>query len=186
MVALRHERLPLRDAGLRLRRRPAHALVSCASAAAVLGAVAACASPGRIEPGEVSFDTAVVWVRQGGDSARALVEVAATSAQHEAGLAGRAALDPGSGMLFRFQPPRSADEGFWMWRTGFPLDIAFIGSDGVIHEILAMEPCVGASQDDCPGYFAEEPYATALEMSRGWFARNGIDVGATVRVEPAN
>jgi uncharacterized protein len=134
---------------------------------------------------EVSFDTAVVWIRQGGDSVRARVEVAATRAQHEVGLAGRTGLDEDSGMLFRFELPRPADEGFWMWRTRFPLDIAFIGSDGLIHEILGMDPCTAARRDDCPGYFAEAPYAAALEMSRGWFARHGMRVGATVRVELA-
>ncbi|HUF75526.1 MAG TPA: DUF192 domain-containing protein [Longimicrobiales bacterium] len=149
-----------------------------------MGAAAGCASAGDTKAVEVAFDTAVVWVRQGPDSVRAVVAVAASRAQHEVGLAGRAALEPESGMLFRFQPPRTAEEGFWMWRTSFPLDIAFIGSNGVIHGILGMDPCTSASQEDCPRYFAEAPYAAALEMSRGWFARHGIEAGATVRVEP--
>jgi hypothetical protein len=86
-------------------------------------------------------------------------------------------------MLFLFDPPRPADEGFWMWQTPIPLDIAFIDADGVILRILGMDPCAAPSQDDCPGYFAEAPYAAALEVSRGWFARSGIGVGASVRVD---
>ena len=183
MVALRHERLPVRHAGVRLRDTPVHR-VAVVAVAAALGATAGCASPRSLDPADVVFDTAVVWVRQGADSVRAVVEVAATRAQHEVGLAGRAALEPDSGMLFRFQPPRSADEGFWMWRTHVPLDIAFIGADGTIHRIVGMDPCTAASQEDCPGYFADSPYSAALEMSRGWFARHGMDVGATARVEP--
>jgi hypothetical protein len=70
-----------------------------------------------------------------------------------------------------------------MWRTSIPLDIAFVGGDGVIHGIEAMDPCTAAVQDDCPGYFADAPYASALEIGRGWLGRNGIGVGATVRVE---
>ena len=184
MVSLGHERLSLRDAGGGLRGSAARALVLGAAAAAASGAVGGCASAGGAAPSAVRFDSAVVWVRQGGDSARALVEVAATRAQHEVGLAGRTGLAAESGMLFRFQPPRSADECFWMWRTRFPLDIAFIGSDGVIHGIVGMDPCTASSQDDCPGYFADAPYAAALEMGRGWFARHGLGVGAAVREEP--
>jgi uncharacterized membrane protein (UPF0127 family) len=86
-------------------------------------------------------------------------------------------------MLFLFDPPRGADEGFWMWRTRMSLDIAFIDGAGVILEILGMDPCRAASQDDCPGYFSAAPYAAALEMSRGWFARRGVGPGASVRVE---
>jgi len=149
---------------------------------AALALVAACAAPGSVVPPDVAFDTAVVWVRQAGDSARAVVELATSRAQHEVGLAGRATLGAESGMLFLFDAPRSEDEGFWMWRTRVPLDIAFIGGDDVIHAIHEMDPCRAASQDDCPGYFAEAPYRAALEMSGGWFARHGLGVGASVRV----
>lgn len=183
MVALGHERLPLRDAGLRLKPRSARRLLVWHLAAAPLCAAAACAGPRAAAPGEVAFDTAVAWVVQGADSARASVELAETRAQHEVGLAGRTTLGPGRGMLFLFDPPRSADEGFWMWRTSVPLDVAFIGADGIIHGIRAMDPCSAPSQDDCPGYFPDAPYASALEMGRGWFSRNGIGVGASVRLE---
>jgi uncharacterized membrane protein (UPF0127 family) len=154
-------------------------------AASALGAWAlyACAVPRGVSPDDVAFDTATVWVRQGTDSARLVVEVAASREQQEAGLAGRASLDPGSGMLFLFGSPRSAEEGFWMWRTNVPLDIAFIDADGVIQGILSMEPCRAAFQDDCPGYFPDSPYVAALEVSRGWFERNGIEVGTLVRWE---
>lgn len=183
MVALGHERLPVRHAGLRLKRGSTHELFGCALTAAALAAAAACAAPRAAAPGEVAFESAVVWIRQGTDSTHATVEVAETRAQHEVGLAGRATLEPASGMLFLFDPPRSADDGFWMWRTGIPLDIAYIGADGVIHGIQSMDPCTAASRDDCPGYFPDAPYTAALEMGRGWFSRSGIRVGAVVRVE---
>lgn len=151
--------------------------------ALALSTLAACAPPGAVSPADVTFDTTAAWLRQGRDSTRLVVEVASSRAQHEVGLAERTSLAPDAGMLFLFDPPRSADEGFWMWRTRVPLDIAFIDVEGVILGILGMEPCAAPSQDDCPGYFAEAPYAAALEMSRGWFARNGIGEGAAVRVE---
>ncbi len=151
--------------------------------ALALAAVSGCAQPGGVSPAAVAFDTATVWLREGADSTRLVVEVAASRAQHELGLAGRTSLAPDSGMLFLFDPPRPADEGFWMWRTPIPLDIAFIDASGAILRILGMDPCAAPSQDDCPGYFAEAPYAAALEVNRGWFARNGIRVGASVRVD---
>jgi hypothetical protein len=151
--------------------------------ALALVTLGACAPPGGISPADVTFDTATVWLRVGADSTGLVVEVAASRAQHEVGLAGRTFLAPDSGMLFLFDPPRPADEGFWMWQTPIPLDIAFIDADGVILRILGMDPCAAPSQDDCPGYFAEAPYAAALEVSRGWFARSGIGVGASVRVD---
>lgn len=156
---------------------------SLQSGVTALIGLAACASPNLLPPADVTFDTVVVWVRQGADSARAVVELAASRPQHEVGLAGRTTLDPESGMLFLFDATREPDEGFWMWRTPVQLDIGFIGSDGVIHGIREMEPCTARSQDDCPRYFAAAPYSAALEMSGGWFARHGVRVGASVRVE---
>jgi len=151
--------------------------------ALALATLGACAPPGGVSPADVTFDTATVWLRVGADSTRLVVEVAASRAQHEVGLAGRTSLAPDVGMLFLFDLPRSADEGFWMWRTAVPLDIAFIDADGAILRVLGMDPCAAPSRDDCPGYFAEAPYAAALEVGRGWFARNGIGVGASVRVD---
>lgn len=143
----------------------------------------ACATPAGFSPADVTFDTATVWLRQGADSASARVEVAATRAQHEVGLADRTSLASESGMLFLFDPPRSADEGFWMWRTRVALDIAFVDAAGAVLSVQAMEPCTAAVQEDCPGYFADAPYAAALEMSSGWFERHAVGPGARLRVE---
>jgi uncharacterized membrane protein (UPF0127 family) len=84
-------------------------------------------------------------------------------------------------MLFVFGEPKGGDDGFWMFDTSFALDIAFIDEGGVVRRILQMEPCpASAREDDCPGYFPEVPYTSALEVKRGWLARNGIAVGARV------
>jgi uncharacterized protein len=182
VVPLRNERVPVGDARIGLK-PPAASGARVPLALAALLATCACAPPGGVAPGGVTFDSATVWVRQGSDSARAAVEVASTRAQHEVGLAGRTTLAPDAGMLFLFDPPRTADEGFWMWRTTVALDIAFIGADGVIQSVQSMEPCAAASRDDCPGYFSEAPYAAALEVSRGWFERHRLGVGASVRVD---
>jgi uncharacterized membrane protein (UPF0127 family) len=150
----------------------------------LLAIAVGCAPAGNATVGRLApFEAAIVWIRHGSDSTRLSVEVARTPAQHEVGLAGRASLEPGAGMLFLFDPPRSPEEGFWMWRTLFPLDLAFIDTEGTIMSIVAMEPCRAPSSDDCPGYFAESTYAAALEVDRGWLSARGVGAGATVRWE---
>lgn len=137
-----------------------------------------------VAPGtEVGFDTARVWVRQGADSAALLVEVARTLPQQALGLMDRPALDPASGMLFVFDEPRSA--GFWMWRTRVALDVAFMDEAGVVQRILTLEPCLDPDQDACPEHRPGVEYSSALEANAGWFARQGLSVGAEVRVEDA-
>ena len=142
----------------------------------------ACASPGANQIPLVVFDTATAWIHQRSASTRLLVEIAASNDQHEVGLAGRLTLAAESGMLFEFDRPRSADDGFWMWRTRVPLDIAFVDEAGVILNIHEMEVCESVDRDSCPAYFSDASYVVAIETNRGWFVRKGIEVGARVTV----
>jgi uncharacterized membrane protein (UPF0127 family) len=54
-----------------------------------------------------------------------------------------------------------------------PLAIGFFSPDGVLSEVIEMEVDGGAliHQASSPTYWA-------LEVSQGWFARNGIEPGA--------
>lgn len=134
-------------------------------------------------PASITFDTATVWVRTQADSVSLLVEVARTEAQQEIGLSGRPSLDPDSGMLFAFDGLRSGDDGFWMWGTSFPLDIAFMDEGGLIKRVLSMDVCdVEGGEESCPGHFPGVEHESALEVNRGWFEANGVGVGARVRV----
>ncbi|GIW72835.1 MAG: hypothetical protein KatS3mg102_2377 [Planctomycetota bacterium] len=104
---------------------------------------------------------------------RIAVEVARTPEQRQRGLMFRTDLGPDDGMLFVF--PSAQPQHFWMRNTPSPLSIAFIDADGVIVEILDMEPF------DEVGVRSRRPVPLALEMPRGWFARNGIAPGERVR-----
>ncbi len=163
-------------------RRAARWALASACASGVLH-LAACGGYAVAPVPPVAFDTATVWIHGGSDSVRLLVEVAETEAQHEVGLSGRTSLDPGSGMLFEFDEPRSGDEGFWMWRTLVPLDVAFVDGSGVIRRILGMSLCeVEEAPEPCAGYFPGVAYSSALEVNRGWFAARGVGEGARVDV----
>ena len=80
----------------------------------------------------------------------------------------------GSTILFLFgRPVRSA---FHMYNVHAALDIAFIGDDGSINEILRMEPYQLASRKQ-PVYRPRQAFVAALEARAGFFAEMGIRVG---------
>ena len=91
------------------------------------------------------------------------------------GLMFRESLDVNSGMLFIFD--EVAEQSFHMTETKIPLDIAFIREDGTIESIKELEP------------FDENPVSSdgevlcALEVNRGWFAENNVEVGDVIDIE---
>jgi uncharacterized membrane protein (UPF0127 family) len=108
------------------------------------------------------------WVIFGPDTV--VAEVAATPDERAEGLMYRDEVPDGTGMLFVFQDnqPRS----FWMANTYVPLDIAYMNPSYQIVDIIAMEPLVTDS------YPSSAPSMFALEVRQGWFAEQGIAVGA--------
>jgi uncharacterized membrane protein (UPF0127 family) len=144
---------------------------------------AACPSESWISP--IAFDSTTAWVSSSSDSVSLLVEVARTEGEQSFGMMDRPALDSTAGMVFLFDSVQGGDKGFWMYRTRMPLDVAFFDSAGVIVSILEMEPCeFQINSDACPIYSPGVAYWSALEVNRGWFANNGMGVGARLRLEP--
>jgi len=101
-------------------------------------------------------------------------ELARTQAQKETGLMYRRELGEDEGMLFLYREPQQMM--MYMKDTRIPLSVAFIDSAGVILEIRDMEP-----MDETPVISASRQIRFALEANRGWFAKNGIAPGATVK-----
>ncbi len=93
------------------------------------------------------------------------------------GLMFRESLDINSGMLFIFD--EVAEQSFHMTETKIPLDIAFITEEGIIESIKELEP------------YEESPIASdgevicALEVNRGWFAENNVEVGDEIDIDEA-
>jgi uncharacterized membrane protein (UPF0127 family) len=112
------------------------------------------------------------WVIFGADTVRA--EIARTPAERARGLMERDTLPPGTGMLFVF--PDQDVRSFWMGNTYVALDIAFLDADLRIVDIQAMEPLTTAS------HISKAPAMFALEVPQGWFAEQGIEVGARAQI----
>jgi hypothetical protein len=89
------------------------------------------------------------------------------------GLSGRESVE--GGMLFDFG--ETVTTGFQMRETLVPLSIAFIAGGGVIVDIQDMEPLSPQA------YLPSFPYRYGLEVNRGYFARNGIEVGDRAQIE---
>ncbi|MDX2227688.1 MAG: DUF192 domain-containing protein [Verrucomicrobiae bacterium] len=110
---------------------------------------------------------------------RLKVEIAADDPSRTLGLMHRESLPEERGMLFVFETPRSM--GFWMKDTLVPLSIAYLDSEGRVLEIYNMEP---RSLQNVPSQ--SDQVVFALEVNRGWFARNAVSVGTQVRVTGAD
>ncbi len=105
-------------------------------------------------------------------------EVADDDTERSAGLMFREQLEPDAGMVFIM--PTIGPAGFWMKNTRIPLSIAFLDPQGTILEIHDMEP---QSEKVVRSVFPKIAYA--LEMEKGWFAKNGILPGVRVSGLPA-
>lgn len=106
------------------------------------------------------------------------VSIAETEAAMSRGLMDVEEMADDAGMVFLQEEP--ARLSFWMKDTLIPLSIAFWGPDRRIATILGMEPCRSVT---CPTYDPGVEWVGALEVNRGFFAENGIEIGAPVRLE---
>ena len=104
------------------------------------------------------------------------VEVAYKPDDRRRGLMHRESLPEGRGMLFLF--PREKLLTFWMKDTPLPLSIAFADAGGRIVRIADLTP------NSREAVASGRPARIALEMTRGWFERNGVLVGDAIRRIP--
>jgi uncharacterized protein len=108
------------------------------------------------------------------------VEIADTNERRSHGLMFRTSMPEDEGMLFIFDTPQPLE--FWMRNTKIPLAIAFISPDLTILNIEEMVPASDIDQDP-PRYPSKGIALYALEMNKGWFARNKISVGTKIKLQ---
>lgn len=113
------------------------------------------------------------WVIFGADTV--VAEVASTSDERAEGLMYREQVPDGTGMLFVF--PDSQVRSFWMANTYVALDIAYLNPSFRVVDIVAMEPLITES------YPSAAPAMYGLEVRQGWYAEQGIGVGAQAQIE---
>ena len=131
--------------------------------------------PEGVEP--IPFDTRFLDLQTADGRVLTLdLEIADTFTRRTRGLMHRTELGPDAGMLFIF--PEETAGPFWNRDTPLDLDIAFLGPDGRLIELLHLEAL--STELVAPRL----PYLYALEMARGWFADRRVQVGDRLFVPP--
>lgn len=97
------------------------------------------------------------------------IEVADSFETRAHGLMNRKQLGENEGMLFVFD--REERLSFWMKNTLIPLSIGYFDDSLILVDVHEMVPESPAVQD-LPRYTSRKPARFALEMNKGWFAKN--------------
>lgn len=100
------------------------------------------------------------------------VEVARSPEERSRGLMHRTHLPETAGMLFVFD--EELRPSFWMKNTLIPLDLAYISRQGIIREILPLQP---GNLTPVPSTYLVQ---YALEVNRGALEGAGVKVGDPV------
>ncbi len=129
-------------------------------------------------PGGAGLPTGTLQIKSSEGDAVLDVEIADTPQARSRGLMGRRYLAPDAGMVFLFDEPTTSS--FWMKNTLIPLSIGFWDRSRRIVSILDMEPC---RRTPCRLYSPGSSYIGAVEVNRGFFEANGIDVGDRIELE---
>lgn len=145
------------------------ALAACSTQAAPPAAVAEETSVHPVS----GLDVIPLTIVQNGKTHRFKVEVARTPADQSRGLMFRTEMGPDEGMLFPTETPQF--RSFWMKNTVIPLDLLFIGADGLVSNIAA--DAVPYSEASIP---SDGPVIAVLELAGGRAAELGIMPGARV------
>ena len=108
------------------------------------------------------------------------VELAVEPDERIRGLSGRAALSPGTGMLFVVEV--ESRFRFWMREMEFPLDIVWIGAGCRVVDISVNVPPPepGTALADLPRYSPGVPALYVLEINGGEAEALGLGVGDPV------
>jgi uncharacterized membrane protein (UPF0127 family) len=128
------------------------------------------AKDGKLTKREKSIAYATAWKHYKKENLD--LEIPSTPEAFSAGLMFRESLGKDSGMLFIFK--ESGEKSFHMTNTTIPLDIAFINEDGIIESIKELKPL------DETHVFSDAKVLYAIEVNRGWFTENNVQVGDKV------
>jgi uncharacterized membrane protein (UPF0127 family) len=111
-------------------------------------------------------------------AAQLRVQIAATEPQRERGLMGVRKLPPHAGMLFVFDTDSPIE--FWMKDTLIPLDMVFIGKNGVVRRVFANVPIVSTDTPDALIPRRDGVAKYVLELAAGEASRDGLVPGVSI------
>jgi len=103
------------------------------------------------------------------------VEIADSPEKWEYGLMFEKNLPETTGMLFVF--PSEEPRQFWMKNTFVDLAIGFFDSKLSLVSIQEMQKAKSEMENNLPTYPSLRPAQYALEVTKGWFTKNKIQVG---------
>ena len=121
----------------------------------------------------VAFSKAPILIESGGKAHKFTVELALSQRQQLQGLMLRRQMAPDAGMLFVYR--REEPNAMWMKNTFLPLDMLFIGRDGVVKKIV--ERTVPLSEETIT---SGGPVVAVLELNAGTASRLGLKPGDKV------
>ncbi|WP_375281861.1 DUF192 domain-containing protein [Pseudooctadecabacter sp.] len=119
-------------------------------------------------------DAETLAVRGDFGEVRFSVDVADDASERAQGLMFVEQMGTFEGMLFVFERPQTTS--FWMRNTLIPLDMIFIGADGVVDSIHEN----AVPLDETP-IFGGDAIQYVLEVNGGLSSRLGLSVGDTVQ-----
>lgn len=106
------------------------------------------------------------------------LEVASTPEQQMLGLMYRTTLPENRGMLFSFNPPRSAR--FWMKNVSLTLDMIFLKQGTVVAIFSNVPPC---NTEPCPTYGPASTIDQVIELRGGRAKELGLRVGDHLAIQ---
>lgn len=107
------------------------------------------------------------------------VEIAESEKQLEQGLMFRKKLAANAGMLFIF--PDEQPRSFWMKNTLIDLSIGYFDKQKKLIDFQEMTATSTVMQQNLPFYPSKGPAMYALEMNKGWFKKNKIEIGTILK-----
>lgn len=127
-------------------------------------------SAGSKEANKISFDKKYIKIGK----KRLHVEIAKTFQQQQLGLMHRTRLGESEGMIFIFE-----DEdyrSFWMKNTRIDLSIGYFNKNFELVEIIDMK-ATSVMDISPPSYPTKKKAQYAVEVNKGWFTKNKIQIG---------
>jgi len=84
------------------------------------------------------------------------------------------------GMLFIFD--KQNRRSFWMKNTFLPLSLGFFNSEGELVEIASLNPPKSLAQVKVDRVLSRKPAKYVLELPKGWFEKQKVQLGAKLQV----